>query len=118
MRSPSGHRPGFRWREPLSLRDPRRRRLRAGRAFGPPAGSFGARAGLLATAAPADAPLVLLVPALLAAGTGAGFAALAGATSWPVALALPALPPIAGWRLLRPLAGEELRRLGGGGAAV
>jgi sugar phosphate permease len=114
-------------------------------------------AALLGTAALADAPLVLLVPALLvagvvgmswnglaltaaaelsepgrtgaaigvqqtlvalAAGTGVGFAALVGATSWPIAFALLALPPLAGWWLLRPLAGEELRRLRGGGAAV
>jgi sugar phosphate permease len=114
-------------------------------------------AALLATAALADAPLVLLVPAVLvagvvgmsanglavtaaaelsgpgrtgaalalqqtlvalAAGTGVGFAALVGATSWPVAFAVLALPPLAGWWLLRPLAGEELRRLRGGGAAV
>jgi sugar phosphate permease len=112
---------------------------------------------LLATGALANAPLVLLVPALLAAGligmswnglsvtaaaelsgaertgaalglqqtlvalaagTAVGFAALVGATSWPVAFALLALPSLGGWWLLRPLAAEELRRLGDGGAAA
>jgi sugar phosphate permease len=43
----------------------------------------------------------------LAAGTGVGFAALVGATSWPVAFALLALPPLAGSLLLRPLVRTE-----------
>jgi MFS family permease len=43
----------------------------------------------------------------LAAGTGVGFAALVSATSWPVAFALLALPPVAGSLLLRPLVRTE-----------
>ena len=43
----------------------------------------------------------------LAAGTGVGFAALVGATSWPVAFALLAMPPLAGSLLLRPLVRTE-----------
>jgi sugar phosphate permease len=43
----------------------------------------------------------------LAAGTGVGFAALVGATSWPAAFALLALPPLAGSLLLRPLVRTE-----------
>ncbi len=108
---------------------------------------------LVATAALADAPLPVLVPALigagvvsmswnglsvtaaaelsghartgaalglqqtvvaLAAGTAVGFAALVTATSWPIAFALLALPPLAGWWVMRPLAGDEAARLAGG----
>jgi sugar phosphate permease len=47
----------------------------------------------------------------LAAGTAVGFAALVGATSWPVAFALLATLPLAGWWLLRPLQVEERDRL-------
>jgi sugar phosphate permease len=43
----------------------------------------------------------------LAAGTGVGFAALVGATSWPLAFALLAVPPLAGSLLLRPLVRTE-----------
>jgi sugar phosphate permease len=101
---------------------------------------------LLATAGLAEAPLALLVPALVAAGvlsmswnglsvtaaaelsgpgqtgaalglqqtavglgagTGVGFAALVGVTSWPAAFAVLAALPLAGSLLLRPLVRME-----------
>jgi sugar phosphate permease len=48
---------------------------------------------------------------VISAGAGVGFGAVVAATSWPAAFALLALLPLTGWALLRPLVGEEERRV-------